>query len=440
MAVNKADLPKTDRGWQAYLSNIKVGGVRQWLALGGGLSVCLQEGGGKAFQARIRRAGDKNARRIDIGSFPAVSVAEARQRLVNAKSIAKEGRDPAVDQRRKRAGVHEVRTLSALIELYVQRRKGAGRQPKTLASETAQLELLLRKLGDRLLADIEPSDIAAVVRSEAERLRRAGRTGRSANIMLGSTKQMFRQARGWGLVSGANPAAELTRPANETPRHRVLHDPFIYPSKHDPALNEIGILISALRSEIGPLELEQGTRAAIYLSLALGLRAGEVASLEWVAVHLDDTIPTIDVKSSKTRAGVRSIPLSNQVVELLRQLSSHSDKRRKFVFPARSDATRAEHIHPESLSRAFARACEKLSIPGATFHDLRRTLITGLGELTGDDALAKRVAGHKERTTLARHYDQSRRLHAILEPLQRWADALERMREAALEAELQKPS
>ena len=128
MAAKTAKLPKTDRGWQAYLSNIRTGGERRWLAMAGGLTICLEQGGGKTFQARIRRAGDTNARRINIGAFPAVSVSEARKRLHTAKAFAREGRDPAIEHRRKRAGVEEVRTLSALIDLYLRVVSGRGSQ------------------------------------------------------------------------------------------------------------------------------------------------------------------------------------------------------------------------------------------------------------------------------------------------------------------------
>src|SRR4051794_17695178 len=151
---------------------MKAGGERRWLAMGGGLTVCLEGGGGKTFQARIRRAGDTNARRINIGAFPAVSVSEARKRLAEAKALAKEGRDPAVDRRRKRAGVAEFRTLSALIDLYVARREEEDLRKKTLDIEQTALNVLRKKLGDRLLSDLEPRDIAAVVQAEAARLRK----------------------------------------------------------------------------------------------------------------------------------------------------------------------------------------------------------------------------------------------------------------------------
>ena len=86
------------------------------------------------------------------------------------------------------------------------------------------------------------------------------------------------------------------------------------------------------------------------------------------------------------------------------------------------------------MSRAFSRACAALEIEGASLHDLRRTCLTGLGELTGDDAIAERIAGHKGKSTLARHYDQSRRLAPMLTALQAWSDALEQMASKAAEA------
>ncbi|MBX3528152.1 MAG: integrase family protein [Rhodoblastus sp.] len=438
------ELPKTDRGWQTYLQNIRPPAEREWLTLGSGLSVCLETSGAKTFQARIRRAGDVNPRRINLGAFPAVSVAEARTRLAEAKSLAKEGRDPAVERRRAKAGVSDVRTLGALIDVYLERRESeGGLKNKTLKLESSALETLRRRLGDRLLSDLEPRDIGAVVQSEAARLqRRKGKcaappsrgSGRAANNLLAATKRMYRHARGWGVYTGGNPAADLSRPAAEKPRERILYDPIVSPDEANRDNNEVGALLRALRSPESPVELERETKVAVELSLALGLRASEVAALEWAAVELGDDMPSLSVTRSKTAAGVRTLPLTRQALAALRALHAERDKKGKHVFPPRSDAKRAEHLHPESLSRAFSRVCAKLKIGGATFHDLRRTCLTAIGELTGDDALAERIAGHKGTTTLAKHYDKSKRLAPMLAALQEWADALDRIYAAAVKS------
>ena len=81
MADQARDLPKTDKGLQAYVANIRPPAIRTWLAVGSGLTVCLEPSGAKTFQARIRRQGETNPRRVRIGSFPALSVADARRKL-----------------------------------------------------------------------------------------------------------------------------------------------------------------------------------------------------------------------------------------------------------------------------------------------------------------------------------------------------------------------
>jgi hypothetical protein len=124
MANVERELPKTDKGLQAYMSNVRAPSDRTWLALGAGLTICLEPSGAKTFQARIRRQGETNPRRVRIGSFPALSVADARRKLAEMKSAAREGRDPALEQRRARAGVVKLRTLSDLIAEYLDRRAG----------------------------------------------------------------------------------------------------------------------------------------------------------------------------------------------------------------------------------------------------------------------------------------------------------------------------
>ena len=84
-------------------------------------------------------------------------------------------------------------------------------------------------------------------------------------------------------------------------------------------------------------------------------------------------------------------------------------------------------MHAESLSRAFARACARLEIAGASTHDLRRTCLSGLMEL-GHDTVAERIAGHVPRHVLGRHYDRSSRLDAMRAGLEEWAQAIDAAR------------
>jgi integrase len=237
---------------------------------------------------------------------------------------------------------------------------------------------------------------------------------------------MFKMAWGWGLVASIDPTAGLSKPVKEAPRDRILVDGSALVGP-DPTENEIGRLVAALLAEPSPVPVSRSTRLALMLTLTMGFRALETCSLEWRAVHLDEVAPTVTVTTSKTSAGLRTLPLPKAAVDMLREMKGGAGKATGFVFPAEEGAKRAKHMHAESLSRAFARACARLKIEGASTHDLRRTCLSGLIEL-GHDSVAERIAGHVPRHVLGRHYDRSSRLEAMRAGLEAWAAAIDAAR------------
>jgi integrase len=426
---SRTSLPTTDRGWQIYLTNIPPPEKRVWLSMGNGLVVELRPSGEKIFQTRPRRRGEKNPRRVPIGSFPACSVIDARRRLLELGSIVAEGRDPALEQRRARAGVTTLRTLNDFIRVYLDRRGDGQIGDKTLRLDRGLLERVLAPaLGDRLLVDLAPVDFGKVTSDYAAHLRREGRSnGTNANKFLAAVRRMYRKGRGWGFdIPAHDPTAGLTKPAKEIPRDRILFDGRVLVGPNA-TVNEIGQLGSALIAEPSPVPVSRPTRLALMLALLLGFRAAEVSSLEWRAVSLDGDAPSVSVTASKTKAGLRTLPLPTAAAAILAELRSQSGKG-VYVFPGANGASaatrRAEHLHPESLSRGFSRACARLGIDGASAHDLRRTCLSGLVEL-GHEGVAERIAGHAARDVLGRHYDRSRRLDAMRLALTAWAGAVE---------------
>jgi integrase len=418
------ELPKTDKGWQAYLSNIGPPVERKWLSLGRGLAICLEPSGMKTFQGRLRG-------RVRIGSFPALSVADARRDLLDKKSLVREGRDPTLDERRARAGIIKLRTLNELVVEYLARREGQVAAKTLKIDRDLLIGVLAPELGARLLSDLEPIDLGKVVADYAARLKREGRSnGVNANKLLKAARRMFKMARGWGLVHASlDPTVGLANPAKEAPRDRILFDGKVLVGP-DTSINELGRLAAALLADPSPIPVSWPTRMALLLTLQLGLRALETCSLEWRAAQLDGEAPSISVTTSKTRAGLRTLPLSPVVAGELRQLKAASPRGSHYVFPAEVGSKRAKHLHPESLSRAFARACARLEIANASTHDLRRTCLSGLIEL-GHEAVAERIAGHAARDVLGRHYDRSARLDAMRSALMHWSTAVDEARERA---------
>ncbi len=319
-------------------------------------------------------------------------------------------------------------TLDDLIKEYLVRREGQ------IAAKTMKIErdllagVLAPALGDRLLADLEPIDFGKAVADYAARLKREGRSnGTNANKLLAASRRMFKNAHGWGVIGALNPTVGLSKPAKEVPRDRILFDGKVLAGP-DPTVNELGRLVEALAADPPPVPVSWPTRIALILTLRLGLRALETCSLEWRAVSLDGDAPTVSVTTSKTSAGLRTLPLPPAAADELRKLKAVAKKAAVYVFPAEDGSKRAKHLHPESLSRAFARACARLGIVGASTHDLRRTCLSGLIEL-GHETVAERIAGHVPRHVTGRHYDRSTRRDAMRAALTAWSGAVDAARE-----------
>jgi integrase/recombinase XerD len=234
---------------------------------------------------------------------------------------------------------------------------------------------------------------------------------------------MFKSARGWGIIGAADPTAGLSRPVKEAPRDRILFDGKVLVGP-DATVNELGRLVAALSADPSPIPVSRPTRIALLLTLRLGLRALETCSLEWRAVNLDGD-GSVSVTTSKTSAGLRTLPLPPAAAEELRELREGAGKKSaRYLFPAEQGSKRTPHLHPESLSRAFARACSRLSIAGASTHDLRRTALSGLAEL-GHEGVAGRIAGHRGSGVFAVHYDRSRRLEAMRAAIVEWSQTID---------------
>lgn len=147
-------------------------------------------------------------------------------------------------------------------------------------------------------------------------------------------------------------------------------------------------------------------RAFAYVTGRLGLRIGEALALRWRDVDLDAVRPTVTVRGSivesggilrestpKTRAGIRSVPISADVVEELRDLRDWTaPDARSLVFPAAEGG----YYRPGNFrNRVFAPAVERVGL-SITPHALRHAALTAWLENGATPMLAAAWAGHAD--------------------------------------------
>lgn len=119
------------------------------------------------------------------------------------------------------------------------------------------------------------------------------------------------------------------------------------------------------------------------VALSLGLRRGEIIALRWTDVDLNGK--TLKVRKAKTAAGVRTIPLPDKLVEVLRdhwqfqqqeRLMTGVDwKEHGLVFPSEVGTP----LIARNLVRHFKSVLKRAGIPETIrFHDLRHSCATFL--------------------------------------------------------------
>lgn len=108
---------------------------------------------------------------------------------------------------------------------------------------------------------------------------------------------------------------------------------------------------------------QEWMRELIVMALATGMRQGEILSLRWTAVNLDNRMCWIDAKDAKSGHG-RAVPLNDEALELVTSLKGRNAE---FVF------TRCGHGMVQIDDKMFKRTCKKVGLVDFRFHDLRHT-------------------------------------------------------------------
>ncbi len=153
-------------------------------------------------------------------------------------------------------------------------------------------------------------------------------------------------------------------------------------------------------------------RTLVLLSFKAGLRACEIAGLDWTMVlqpngKLSDQI-AVAARIAKNGSG-RRLPMHPELRAALQAL--HRGQGRPTNGPViRSE--RGGHMMPRSIVNWFAAVYAELSLSGCSSHSGRRTFITAtarlLSKIGGSLRDVQELAGHRALTTTERYIEGDR--------------------------------
>src|SRR5680860_412475 len=281
--------------------NVKAEAKATKLFDGGGLFLLVAPSGGKWWRLKYRFGG--KAKLLSLGTYPAVSLKDARAKRDALRAQLAAGIDPGQARKAEKATRGGANSFEAVAREWI------GKYAPTWAeSHSTKVIWRLERdvfpwLGVRPVGSVTASELLAVLR----RIESRGAL-ETAHRALRNSGQVFRYAIATGRAE-RDPAADLrgALPPVNTKHLAAITDP-----------KAVGALLRAIDGYQGSLV----TRCAVRLAPLLFVRPGELRKAEWAEFDLETAewnIPAVRMKVKK-RQQAHLVPLSSQAVSILREL------------------------------------------------------------------------------------------------------------------------
>jgi len=373
------------------------------ISVGEGLLLIVPPSGNPMWRYRYRVAGKEKT--LSLGTYPAVSLAEATEALREAKKRVKLGGDPSREKTAAKMAQAEAlaETFNAVSWGWFDRTR-EGKAASTLKNAGRTLRYLQERLGDTPISQIRTKDLVRVLH-EIE----LGHGGHEASRSLVMAKQIFRAARSTGVLD-INPASDLV--GSEVLKavargHRA--------ATTDPI--RLGEILTSLDAHNGTIMV----RAGIRLLPMLFVRPGELRAIRWADIHdLDGENPRWEFTTTKTGTQL-VVPLARQAVAILKDIRPVTGNG-EFVLRGRDNKKR--HIGKSTFQHALVNVLGLAEEQSA--HGFRATAKTLLREALGfREEVVEMQLAHVVKDSNGNAYSRMQWLDERRRMMQIWADYLD---------------
>jgi integrase len=383
-----------------------------------GLFLLVQPSGGMLWRMKYRIDGRDEAgnpkrveKKLGLGTYPDVSLKDARDRRDEARRNLASGIDPAEKKRRDILASKKgaANTFTAVAEAYIAKNQRDGLAPNTIVKRRWFIRLLQKGIGNRPITEIQPVDIL-----EAVRPYEAAKNDEKAHRTLQFVGSVYRYAIANQLAM-SDPTRDLRDAlAKRQPKHLAA---ILEPKR-------VGELLRAIDCYEG-----QGlsiTRIALQLSPYVFVRPGELRRAEWSELDLEAAVWRIPAAKMKGRQE-HVVPLSTQAVALFHAAQSLTGDG-QFVFP--SIRTPAKPMSENTVNAALRRlgfTGDEMTAHG--FRAMASTLLNESGRWSSD--AIERALAHKDRDTVRAAYHRGAHWAERVQMAQSWSDHLDMLRDGA---------
>jgi len=339
------------------------------------------ETNGKGFGLRVAPSGKKSwiyiyrfdgkARRMTLGAYPKMSLADAHEEHAKAKKDLSKGTDPGEKEQTKKRADRNAVTVQDLVDEFVEHH--SKREKRSWAEDKRCLYLdVVPYIGTMAAKDVRRRDLVKVI----DRIINRGSPGQAIR-----TKKVIAKMFAVGVerdVIQASPAIGLPKMENLKPKARTRY-------LSDSEIKEFWNKLPT--SGISP-----AFQLVLKLLLTTGQRRGEVAGASWSEFNPEEKFWVIPGERTKNGFSHR-VPLTDLTIKLLDEVKALNPDS-KHIFPAeRKDS----HIDPRAVTRAIRLAQGHWEIEeNFRPHDFRRTVTSGMAALGIPQLTISKVLNHRE--------------------------------------------
>ncbi|MFV3073353.1 tyrosine-type recombinase/integrase [Niveispirillum fermenti] len=369
-----------------------------------GMYVVVNPSGAVVFRYDYRLNGRRET--LTLGRYGAsdLSLARAREKLIDAKRAILEGRSPAREKQREKRRIKEAKSFGEFGERWLQEAKMAD---STRAMRRSIYERdILPTFRNRLLTEISPDDLRAMC---------AKVKARGAPATAVHVRDIVKLVYAFAILHGEkvpNPADEVGPASIATfvPKDRSL----------SPA--EIRVMLGQLEH----VPTLPTIRLGMKLFLLTMVRKSELQDATWDEVDFENAVWSIPKERMK-RSKAHNVYLAEQAIDILIALKTCAGNS-KYLLPSRYDAdapmSRATF---NRITTAVVMRAKKEGLPLEPFtvHDLRRTGSTLLNELGFNSDWIEKCLAHEDGRSSRGIYNKAEYEHQRRHMMQEWANLVD---------------
>jgi len=385
----------------------KPGPKRRKLSDGGGLQLWIMPNGSRLWRLIYRHLGKQKI--LAIGTYPDVSLAEARARRDAARTCLRDGKDPAVERERARRAESErlaaEDSFGKVAQEFIAKCRRENFAEATLIKKEWLLDMAMPALRDLKVSEIRPVDVLKVLQ-EVE-ARGCYETARRLRSTIGSVCR-------YAIVTARaqNDPTVALRGAITTPKvtsRAAITDP---------------VKFGGLLRAIDEFDGQPQTVAALKLMALLFPRPGELRMAEWPEFDFEKCVWTIPAAKMKMRREHR-VYLAPQAMAILTKLREYSGYM-KYAFPGLI-GNGTKPLCENTLNTALRRM--GYGKEEMTSHGFRASASSLLNESEkwSPDVIERQLA-HVDTNGVRRVYARSAYWEQRVQMMKWWADYLDELK------------